>query len=104
MTDMIKTTTTDILKNGVKNRRDGYCYLVTPENYDFWCDFTNNCSSIQSSLAFKTREWFIKLICHIFNSFVQFLSPVCHILHFWHFCYDKFCPQFVTFSQILSQM
>lgn len=48
MTDMIKTTTTDILKNGVKNRRDGYCYLVTPENYDFWCDFTNNCSSIQS--------------------------------------------------------
>jgi hypothetical protein len=45
---MIKTTTNDILKNGIKNRRDGYCYLVTPENYDFWCDFTNNCSSIQS--------------------------------------------------------
>ena len=48
MTDMIRTTTNDILKNGIKNRRDGYCYLVTPENYDFWCDFTNNCSSIQS--------------------------------------------------------
>lgn len=48
MTDMIKTTPNDILKNGIKNRREGYCYLVTPENYDFWCDFTNNCSSIQS--------------------------------------------------------
>ena len=26
----------------------------------------------------------------------QNLSPVCHILHFWHFCYDKFCPIFAT--------
>ena len=49
---MIKTTTNDILKNGIKNRLDGYCYLVTPENYDFWCNFTNNCSVMKS---LKTR-------------------------------------------------
>ena len=48
MTDMIRTTTNDILKNGIKNRFDGYCYLVTPENYDFWCNFTNNCSAMDS--------------------------------------------------------
>ena len=24
------------------------------------------------------------------------LSSVCHILHFWYFCYDKICLQFVT--------
>lgn len=37
---------------GIKNRRDGYCYLVTPENYDFWCNFTNNCSAMD---LLKTR-------------------------------------------------
>lgn len=52
MTDMIRTTTTNILKNGIKNRLDGYCYLVTPENYDFWCEFTHNCSVMKS---LKTR-------------------------------------------------
>ena len=26
----------------------------------------------------------------------QNLSHFCHILHFWHFCYDKICPIFVT--------
>ena len=32
----------------------------------------------------------------------QILSHFCHILHFWHFGYDKFCPIFVTSSEILS--
>ena len=57
---MIKVTKQNIIDNGIKYKENGYCYLVTeenfdfrvldvaPENYDFWCDFTNNCSSIQS--------------------------------------------------------
>lgn len=34
---MIKVTKQNIIDNGIKFKEDGYCYLVTEENFDFWC-------------------------------------------------------------------
>ena len=48
---------------------------------------------------------FLSHFSHVMTNFVLSLSHLhkfCPILHFLLFCYDKFCPQFVTSSQILS--
>lgn len=39
---MIKVTQRNIIDNGIKYKADGYCYLVTEENFDFWCQYTDN--------------------------------------------------------------
>lgn len=38
---MIKTTQRNIVDNGIKYKEDGYCYLVTEENFDFWFGYIN---------------------------------------------------------------
>ena len=44
---------------------------------------------------------FVLFLSHLTRVMTNFV-PVCHIVHFWHFCYDKIYPIFVTSSQILS--
>jgi len=38
---MIKVTKQNIIDNGIKYKEDGYCYLVTEENFDFWFEYTD---------------------------------------------------------------
>ena len=60
-----------------------FCHIFVP-------DVTN----------FVTIVWYIKVFVTFLTEMVillwQILSSVCHILHFWYFCYDKICLQFVT--------